>query len=318
MDLWLTAIGRLHPALLHFPLALGATAALVELWSWVRRRPAPSSTAFVLWWLAVASAPLAIISGTLLASGSGDEGLQLELHRWSGIGASVGLLMLAVTATFIRGRAPGRAGTVYRLGAVLVAGVLAWCGHLGGEMKWGQGFTTSALLEALRATFAPSAGAGPAAIDPAAGPGRAPPSSRSGEPAELPNASVPGTPNTPNTPKPEAPDGPDAPSPGGQNTPVLETVLFDLHIHPMLVDHCAECHLGGRRKGRLALGDVQSIVRQNGDGLWIIKAGAPEESELLRRVMLPDGDEMAMPPEGPRLSEREIEVLRRWIESGAR
>ena len=49
-----------------------------------------------------------------------------------------------------------------------------------------------------------------------------------------------------------------------------------------------------------------------------IVPGSPEESEIVRRVHLPDEDEEHMPPDGKRpLDETEIRILERWIALGA-
>lgn len=311
--MWLDAIGRLHPVVLHFPLALGAAAALMEVLAWIRRRPAPSPSAFTLLWLAALAAPVAAASGWFLAASDGDDSTTLDWHRWTGIASSVGLLGAAIMATALRRSAardvraasagvPSQAlsttvtnaaspdrrlqSRVYRLGVIAVAALIGFCGHLGGEMKWGEGFTTTKLFAALRATLGASG---------------------SGEPASIGAAPVRG----------ETASARNGAAVSGDDDGTTDQVLFDPHIRAIFAERCAECHLGGRRKGKLSLTARELIVRSNEDGLMIVKAGTPEESELLRRVLLPEADDLAMPPEGPRVSAVQAALIRRWIESGA-
>ena len=49
----------------------------------------------------------------------------------------------------------------------------------------------------------------------------------------------------------------------------------------------------------------------------MIEAGSPNDSELLRRVMLPRGDDEVMPAIGDPLPKRQIAVIKRWIRQGA-
>jgi len=315
--MWLEAAGRLHPVGLHFPLALGATAALVEAFAWIRRRPAPSPSAFTLLWLAALSAPLVSASGWFLAASEGDDGSTLNWHRWTGIASAIGLLGAAIMATALRRRSraaalehvPGGAELqvpaalkqtrIYRCSLICVAALLGYCGHLGGEMKWGEGFTTNKLFAAMRATLGAPGDATPSDR----GTGSAP---RSAEEAGSPEAPALARPNS------------DAISPSAQATGSdSDRVRFDPRIQAIFAERCSECHLGGRKKGKLSLTSRELIVRSNADGLMIVKAGTPDESELMRRVRLPESDDSAMPPEGPRLTGAELALIQRWIDGGA-
>src|SRR5262245_29163766 len=82
-----------------------------------------------------------------------------------------------------------------------------------------------------------------------------------------------------------------------------EPVDFYGKVLPLLAVRCHGCHGAEQAKGKLRL--------HTRDGVG--KAAA----ELLRRISLPEGDEERMPPEGPRLSKKDVELLRRWIDGGA-
>ncbi|MBX3355776.1 MAG: hypothetical protein KF724_08765 [Phycisphaeraceae bacterium] len=338
-ELWVTAIGRLHPAVLHFPLALGVFAAMVECWGWLRRRSAPTPTGFTLLWAAAVFAIPAAMSGLLLAEAHDDDSTLMTLHRWSGIASVILLWVVAITAAVLRrrqkrsadGSTNARGSLIVRLAMIGVAALLAWCGHLGGEMKWGSGFTTETLFKAVRSTiFGQRSDHADGHSDEHSDRVR----NERGEERrdehrdEGPDERRSTAPSTRSSPEErgEAHESSESSNAGELTLPVaaggssetVEAILYEVHIRPLFTARCAECHMGGRRKGRLALGRVSDVIRQNSDGHWIVRVGEPEESELLRRLLLPAGDEFAMPPEGPRLTEDEVALVRQWIAQGAK
>jgi uncharacterized membrane protein len=132
-------IGRLHPLLIHFPIALvivavaAEGAAIVtrnELWRTVAVANVRAGAAFGL---------LAAAAGWWLASMPDIERTSLlEWHRWLGT-TGAGVTLVAALATF--------GGTnrlwLYRI-ALLGAGVLvAITGHLGGLLVFGPDFFRS-------------------------------------------------------------------------------------------------------------------------------------------------------------------------------
>ncbi|MCC9608484.1 PSD1 and planctomycete cytochrome C domain-containing protein [Blastopirellula sp. JC732] len=95
-----------------------------------------------------------------------------------------------------------------------------------------------------------------------------------------------------------------------------EPVDFVRDVRPILQKHCYECHAGDVRKSGLRF-DIRSEAMKGGEiyGASIV-AGKPEESPLWSFVADEEAD-LAMPPEGDRLTAADIGTLRRWIEEGA-
>ena len=87
----------------------------------------------------------------------------------------------------------------------------------------------------------------------------------------------------------------------------------------MLSSRCFPCHGPDEeaRKAKLRL-DLASEAQRERDGLWPIKPGLPDKSEVMARITAVDAVDV-MPPAkaGERLSEAEIELIRRWIGEGA-
>ena len=89
--------------------------------------------------------------------------------------------------------------------------------------------------------------------------------------------------------------------------------LFEKQIRPLLVEHCLKCHGPEKQEGGLNLATRESIVK-GGDSGAALAAGKPKESLLVEAVEYLS--EPKMPPSG-KLPAEKIEILRRWVESGA-
>lgn len=87
-------------------------------------------------------------------------------------------------------------------------------------------------------------------------------------------------------------------------------IRFNEEIRPVLTKHCTACHGGVKQAGDLSFVYAEKVMQ-------VIEPGDPESSYLLERVLA--GDDERMPPaeHGPRLSEKEVELLKRWIKQGA-
>ena len=86
---------------------------------------------------------------------------------------------------------------------------------------------------------------------------------------------------------------------------------FDREIAPLLARRCLDCHSGAEKKGMFDLSRVESAIKGGESGVAIVP-GKSAESSLWQRVR--DGE---MPPKKP-LSKDEVELLKRWIDGGAK
>ncbi|MEY4629030.1 MAG: hypothetical protein RLZZ595_1356, partial [Bacteroidota bacterium] len=98
-------------------------------------------------------------------------------------------------------------------------------------------------------------------------------------------------------------------------TPDQERIL-SVEARAILAHNCYKCHGSDKVKGDLRL-DIKEMLLKGGEGGPVIISGNSSESELIRRVKLPAGDEDAMPTKGKRLSEKEVKILSLWIDNGA-
>jgi mono/diheme cytochrome c family protein len=98
---------------------------------------------------------------------------------------------------------------------------------------------------------------------------------------------------------------------------VQEAVLYSDVIKPVLQTKCYSCHGANKQKGKLRL-DEQNFIIKGGKNGEIIIAGKTDESEIIKRILLPKEDEDHMPPkEKAQLSKNDIDLIHWWVSSGA-
>lgn len=92
-------------------------------------------------------------------------------------------------------------------------------------------------------------------------------------------------------------------------------VDFRRDVYPILSAHCFECHRGRDAESGSRL-DVLEEVLGHTTGHAMAMPGRSEQSPIVQRVTATANSVERMPPEGERLSDREIAVLRAWIAQG--
>lgn len=101
-------------------------------------------------------------------------------------------------------------------------------------------------------------------------------------------------------------------------TDAADAVSFDLDIRPILNSHCTGCHGGVKKAGGISFLSRDTALAEADSGAQAIVPGAPDKSELVRRVISTDADERMPPPDhGRQLTAAEIDLLQRWIAAGA-
>lgn len=98
-------------------------------------------------------------------------------------------------------------------------------------------------------------------------------------------------------------------------------VDFNRDIRPILSDNCYACHGPdeAQRKAKLRLDQREDATKPARSGETPIVPGEPSKSELIFRITTEDEDDR-MPPvsTGKTISSTQIDLLRRWIEQGAK
>ena len=94
-------------------------------------------------------------------------------------------------------------------------------------------------------------------------------------------------------------------------------VDYEREIKPLLFQKCAACHGALKQNSGLRL-DAGELIRKGGDNGPTVVPGQSIHSVLIDRVTAQDHS-VRMPPEGQgeKLSESQVDLLRRWIDQGA-
>lgn len=109
---------------------------------------------------------------------------------------------------------------------------------------------------------------------------------------------------------PAQPDG------GDPNAPILAS--YAAHVQPFFDRKCVSCHGPRKVKGELRMDTIEHLLA-GGEGGPAIESGvAPEDQELLFRMLLPIEDDDHMPPDHKaQPSAAEMALVRAWLAAGA-
>ncbi|MFG0287982.1 MAG: DUF1549 domain-containing protein, partial [Rhodopirellula sp. JB044] len=104
-------------------------------------------------------------------------------------------------------------------------------------------------------------------------------------------------------------------TPAFANESAESTVEFNRDIRPILSDNCFYCHGfdGAHREAGLRLDTFEGATEFD-----TVIPGDPDESELVRRILSEDPDEVMPPPDSEKtLTAEERDLIQRWIRQGA-
>jgi hypothetical protein len=102
---------------------------------------------------------------------------------------------------------------------------------------------------------------------------------------------------------------------GCASEPSSTTIDFHRDVAPIFKSRCLNCHGLHQQQGGLRLDEKTFALSGGLSGKKLIGSSA-NQSELLRRVTSEDPT-IVMPKEGGRLSEQEVNSLRRWVDAQA-
>jgi Planctomycete cytochrome C len=93
---------------------------------------------------------------------------------------------------------------------------------------------------------------------------------------------------------------------------------FKKDIVPLLESSCVKCHNPEKKKGKLDMTTKEAFVKGGSNGK-VVEPGKPDDSAMIKALLLPADADEAMPPEGkaPRPTAAQIDTLKKWIAAGA-
>ncbi len=99
-----------------------------------------------------------------------------------------------------------------------------------------------------------------------------------------------------------------------------DDINFSRDILPLLSDNCFKCHGPdeANRESDLRLDRHETAIAKLDSGQTAVVAGKSSQSELFKRIATTDSDLKMPPPDsGKKLTTKQIELIRKWIDSGA-
>ena len=103
---------------------------------------------------------------------------------------------------------------------------------------------------------------------------------------------------------------------GARLTAAEAKIDFASQIKPILGSRCISCHQSGALFGELNLETRDMAFKKRANGP-VILPGRPESSMLYLVLKLPPKEMKAMPPNGHRIPDREVQFIHDWIRQGA-
>jgi WD40 repeat protein len=90
---------------------------------------------------------------------------------------------------------------------------------------------------------------------------------------------------------------------------------FAHDVSPILAKYCAGCHNATDREGELSLESFADLQQGGEKGAVVVPGRA--DASLMMRAIAGEVEPSMPPPDNPRPTEKEIDLLRAWIEAGA-
>src|SRR5262245_47729747 len=98
--------------------------------------------------------------------------------------------------------------------------------------------------------------------------------------------------------------------------PAADAIDYLREVKPILTKNCTGCHGADKQRSGLRLDTAKAALKGGNTGPAILPGKSA--SSLLVHAITGTNDVTAMPPKGPRPSEKGIALLKRWIDDGAR
>ena len=142
---WMQFIGRFHPLLVHFPIALFVLVPILEIVGRSARfEYLRLSVSFVLV-LTTLGATTAAILGWCLGRSGGYSGSLITQHMWGGLLLAILCWLCWLLRTQLR-----ELGVTYAITLALGVGLVAWTGYRGGQLSLGRNHLTEHMPKELR------------------------------------------------------------------------------------------------------------------------------------------------------------------------
>lgn len=95
-------------------------------------------------------------------------------------------------------------------------------------------------------------------------------------------------------------------------------VSYYRDVRPIFAVHCQGCHQPAKPQGGFVMSSHADLLKKNDKGKIGIIVGQPDKSLIVEQLLPMGGNPPAMPKERPPLSERDVNLIKKWIAQGAK
>jgi WD40 repeat protein len=92
-----------------------------------------------------------------------------------------------------------------------------------------------------------------------------------------------------------------------------DKINYQDHVLPLIEANCSKCHNADKKKADLDLTSYQGALQGSGSGAVLV-SGNPDSSKLWKAIT--HAEEPNMPPNRPRLAEKDLAIFKQWIAGG--
>src|SRR6266705_1042357 len=92
-----------------------------------------------------------------------------------------------------------------------------------------------------------------------------------------------------------------------------DKITYTDHILPLVEANCSKCHNVDKKKADLDLTSYQGALKGSGSGAVLV-SGNLDGSKLWKAIT--HAEEPNMPPNRPKLADKELELIKKWITGG--
>jgi cytochrome c len=94
--------------------------------------------------------------------------------------------------------------------------------------------------------------------------------------------------------------------------------FYATKVKPIFDANCARCHGGTNHRGGLNIDTREALLKGGHDGPVVVP-GDPANSLLIKLIRHegPADDPGPMPPNKPRISDADIDIVTQWVKAGA-
>jgi WD40 repeat protein len=103
-----------------------------------------------------------------------------------------------------------------------------------------------------------------------------------------------------------------------KKAPVPETISYYKDVRAIIQQHCQGCHQPAKAQGGFIMTGYADLFKKTDTDSAGIVAGNLEDSEVYQQIISHKGMKPAMPRGKEPLSEREVTIVKKWIEQGAK